>query len=168
MNLNRFLPRLCCSALGLSALMAFSASVSAYDFSSKDRNGIEIFYNINPDGKTVTVTYGGEKYNTDVISVPENVTNDGTTYTVTAIGNKAFESSRIKGISLPNSIKEIQQYAFYLSSVESINYPSSLKYVRLRAFEGTQITNGILPDGLSIIEDGAFAKTKINVLSLPQ
>ncbi|WP_304645980.1 leucine-rich repeat domain-containing protein [uncultured Duncaniella sp.] len=167
MNLNRFLPRLCCSALGLSALMAFSASVSAYDFSSQDRNGIEIFYNINPDGKTVTVTYGSEKYNTDVISVPENVTNDGTTYTVTAIGNKAFERSRIKGISLPNSIKEIQQYAFYLSSVESINYPSSLKYVRLHAFEGTPITNGILPDGLSIIEDCAFAKTKINVLSLP-
>lgn len=168
MKLNRLLQRLCCSALGLSALMALSASVSAYDFSSKDPNGIEVFYNINPDGKTVTVTYGGEKYNTDVISVPENVTNDGTTYTVTAIGNKAFESSRIKGIFLPNSITEIQQYAFYLSSVESINYPSSLKYVRLRAFEGTQITNGILPDGLSIIEDGAFAKTKINVLSLPK
>lgn len=167
MKLNRLLQRLCCSALGLSALMALSASVSAYDFSSKDPNGIEVFYNINPDGKTVTVTYGGEKYNTDVISVPENVTNDGTTYTVTVIGNKAFESSKIKGISLPNSITEIQQYAFYLSSVESINYPNSLKYVRLRAFEGTQITNGILPDGLSIIEDGAFAKTKINVLSLP-
>ncbi|WP_290375207.1 leucine-rich repeat domain-containing protein [uncultured Duncaniella sp.] len=168
MKLNRLLQRLCCSALGLSALMALSASVSAYDFSSKDRNGIEIFYNINPDGKTVTVTYGGEKYNASNIEIPQEVSNGTDRYTVTAIGNRAFENASIVSVSLPDAITEIQTYAFSQSKISNINYPENLKYIRESAFYRTNISNGIFPKKLEVIESDAFSATQIDSLYLPK
>lgn len=167
MNLNRFLSHLCCNVLGLAFFLVFTIPASAYDFSSEDRNGTRIFYNINPDGKTVTVTYGGERYNSEAVFIPETVTYEDIKYTVTAIGNKAFEESRIKSISLPNSITEIQRYAFYNSTVSEMDYPTGLKYVRASAFEYANIVNGKLPDGLSVIEERAFNATKIKSLYLP-
>lgn len=166
MNLNRFLPRLCCSALGLSALMAFSASVSAYDFSSQDRNGIEIFYNINPDGKTVTVTYGPQIYSASEIEIPQQVNNEGIDYTVTAIGNKAFENASVKEIKLPDSITEFQASAFYRSQISQLNYPTRLKHIRDYAFEGSKISNGIFPEGLETIGTMAFSQYSVSSSNL--
>ena len=168
MNLNRFLPRLCCSALGLSALMAFSASVSAYDFSSQDRNGIEIFYNINPDGKTVTVTYGPEPYTVTGITIPQEVSHNNTIYTVTAIGNKAFEKTNVQSVQLPNTITEIQTNAFNSCKVGDINFPTALKTIGEQAFYMTNIKNGVFPNGLEEIGASAFWGTGIDTLSLPK
>lgn len=173
MKLNRLLQRLCCSALGLSALMAFSASVSAYDFSSKDRNGIEIFYNINPDGKTVTVTYGSQIYSATIIEIPQQVNNDGKSYTVTAIGNRAFEKASVNELKLPDTITEFQASAFLVSQIVRLNYPKRLKHIRDRAFEDSKISNGILPEGLETIGDNAFYHTSgglsnLDSISLPR
>lgn len=167
MDFNRILPRLCCGALGAFAIMFSAVSASAYDFSAKTGNGTDIFYNINPDGKTVTVTYGGSKYNVSSLEIPQEVSHDGVTYTVTAIGNKAFQEAKVNTITLPNTITEFQSYAFCLSSIREFNYPSNLKYIRSRVFDGTQINNGDLPEGLETIEEGAFARTRIKELYLP-
>lgn len=173
MKLNRLLQRLCCSALGLSALMAFSASVSAYDFSSKDPNGIEVFYNINPDGKTVTVTYGSQIYSATIIEIPQQVNNDGKSYTVTAIGYRAFEKASVNELKLPDTITEFQTSAFYRSQIVRLNYPTQLKHIRDYAFEDSKISNGILPEGLETIGDNAFYHTSgglsnLDSISLPR
>ncbi len=153
--------------------MALSASVSAYDFSSKDRNGIEIFYNINPDGKTVTVTYGGEKYNASNIEIPQEVSNGTDRYTVTAIGNRAFEQASVNELKLPDTITEFQASAFLVSQIVRLNYPKRLKHIRDRAFEDSKISNGILPEGLETIGDNAFYHTSgglsnLDSISLPR
>ena len=87
--------------------------VSAYDF-EVDR----IYYNILPDGLSVEVTVGDEKYNvygdqSDIV-IPEKVGYNGKQYTVTAIGSIAFCNCGDMGtIDLPATINTFGSSAFY-------------------------------------------------------
>ena len=86
--------------------------VSAYDF-EVDR----IYYNILPDGLSVEVTVGDEKYNVygdqaDIV-IPEKVGYNGKQYTVTAIGSIAFYQCGDMGtIDLPATINTFGSSAF--------------------------------------------------------
>lgn len=153
-------------AMALLGCLAFNYAL-AYDFSATYKDNVEIFYSINPDGKSVTVTYGNSIYECDSISIPQEVHNEGNTYTVTAIGTEAFMRSRIRGMVLPNTIEEIQSDAFYQSEIMYLNYPKNLKYIRNRAFGDCNIRKGDLPENLSIIEASAFAQSRITSLHLP-
>lgn len=151
------------------ALLAacFSLSAHAYDFSAKNKAEVEIFYNINPGGNTLTVTYGANPYSATELEIPQEVTHDGKTYTVTAIGNRAFERGIIPSVILPATITEIQNYAFNQSNIANINYPKGLKRIGEYAFYFTNINNGLFPDGLEEIGQQAFDATKIDSLNLP-
>ena len=87
--------------------------VSAYDF---EEGGI--YYNILPDGLSVEVTAGDEKYNVygdqfDIV-IPEKVEHNGKQYTVTAIGRIAFYQCGDMGtIDLPATINTFGSSAFY-------------------------------------------------------
>ena len=87
--------------------------VSAYDF---EEGGI--YYNILPDGLSVEVTAGDEKYNVygdqfDIV-IPEKVEHNGKQYTVTAIGRIAFYQCGDMGtIDLPATINTLGSSAFY-------------------------------------------------------
>lgn len=87
--------------------------VSAYDF---EEGGI--YYNILPDGLSVEVTAGDEKYNVygdqfDIV-IPEKVEHNGKQYTVTAIGRIAFYQCGDMGtIDLPATINTFGPSAFY-------------------------------------------------------
>ncbi|MCM1077228.1 MAG: leucine-rich repeat domain-containing protein [Bacteroides sp.] len=167
---------------GIMLVLACCFTITAawgYDFTVKNRvdhyhpgsgyyEDVDIFYNINPDGKSVTVTYGDVKYKSDSIAIPAEVTYNGNTYTVTAIGYQAFQQCDVKAVSLPETVTEIQSYAFYLCTVKNINYPAGLKYIRKSAFDQSNVTNGTFPEGLAVIEDMAFSKAKISSLSLPR
>lgn len=153
-------------AFALLGCLAFNYAW-AYDFSAKNKADVDIFYSINPDGKTVTVTYGSSKYQCDSIVVPQEVVYEGITYTVTAIGTRAFQDSKIRGMALPNTVEEIQSEAFYESDIKYLTYSSNLKYIRKRAFASSQIRTGNLPENLSLIEDDAFSQSKITSLHLP-
>lgn len=86
--------------------------VSAYDF---EEGGI--YYNILPDGLSVEVTAGDEKYNAygdqfDIV-IPEKVGHNGKQYTVTAIGRIAFYQCGDMGtIDLPATINTFGSSAF--------------------------------------------------------
>ena len=88
--------------------------VSAYDF-EVDR----IYYNILPDGVSVEVTYGDEKYNVygdqaDIV-IPKKVVYNGKQYTVTAIGHIAFYKCGDMGtIDLPATINTFGSSAFWM------------------------------------------------------
>lgn len=87
--------------------------VSAYDF---EEGGI--YYNILPDGLSVEVTAGDEKYNVYgdqfEIVIPEKVEHNGKQYTVTAIGRIAFYQCGDMGtIDLPATINTFGSSAFY-------------------------------------------------------
>ena len=153
--------------MALLGCLAFNYAL-AYDFSAIYKDNVEIFYSINPDGKSVTVTYGKSIYQCDSISIPQEVHNEGNTYTVTAIGTEAFMRSRIHGMVLPNTIEEIQRDAFFESDIMYLNYPKNLKYIRWGAFRDSQLRTGDLPENLSIIEASAFAQSRITSLHLPE
>ena len=92
----------------LLALLAGWTVSSAYDF---EVDGI--YYNVNDDGTTVTVTKDTESpYFGDVV-IPDEVTHDGITYSVTAIADLAFyECTELTGIVIGDSVSSIGRVAF--------------------------------------------------------
>ena len=105
-----------------------------------------IYYNINSDGTTVTVTYDSGKAQTETISVktqheestpnkysgdiviPPAVEYDGNNYTVTAIGNLAFSSCPdLTSITIPNTVVNIKMGAFTgCKGLTSLKIPDSV------------------------------------------
>ena len=98
-----------------------SANVFAYDFVV---NGI--YYNINSDGTTVSVTYENTSYNSysGNVTIPTTVTYNGTTYSVTTIGESAFEGcTGLTSITIPESIAIMGGQAFAgCTNLTTINY----------------------------------------------
>ncbi|MGM9841359.1 MAG: leucine-rich repeat domain-containing protein [Candidatus Limisoma sp.] len=120
-----------CSLLALILMPILSY---AYDF---EVDGI--YYNINPDGETVSVTYREEEessYSGDVV-IPSEVTYDGKTYSVTEIGKLAFGFCEGQiSVIIPNSVTKIGNFAFLASkSMKSIIIPDSVTIIGESAFE---------------------------------
>lgn len=171
MKLNQLLStNLRAMVLGLSGIFAVANGLTAfgYDFSAKNSADVEIFYNINPDGKTLTVSYGAQKYTAPGIHIPQEVTYEGKKYTVTAIGQQAFHESYTENFTLPNTVTEIQKYAFSsCKKIKTFNFPTDLKYIREEAFWESSIENCNLPEGLKVIGKGAFRESHVKSLYLP-
>lgn len=74
------------------------------------------------------------------------------------IGEAAFVGmSNLKKISLPNSIKIINDYAFYNSSLSSITLPNGLDQIESCVFSKTNISSITIPEGITEIGYEAFA-----------
>lgn len=152
--------------LFILGLVAFCCQqVSAYDFSAVAQHylqdqlyEVELYYTINADGTTVTVTKGPDVYNAIWVNIPETVEYDGKTYTVTTIGYQAFDSGKISKVIMPNTITEIQSSAFNRSSVDSVSFSKGLKSIGDNAFnEASSLTSVVLYEGLEKIGDYAFS-----------
>ena len=74
-----------------------------YDFSSNTGGQfpIDLYYTINTDQKSVTVTQGPSSYAGNLIEIPATVTYEGKEYAVTTIGYKAFQQTKITEVSCP-------------------------------------------------------------------
>lgn len=144
-------------------MLGVSVCASAYDFSSKTRyaedealDSVWLYYSINPDGMTVSVTQGPTTYNFGKAEIPETVTHDGKTYTVTEIAYQAFVGGNINIVKMANTITEIGDESFRNSSLNTILFSKNLKFIGNYAFEFTQLSSIDLPEGVEIIGDGAF------------
>ena len=101
-------------ALLLILLLFSSFSALAYDCKVDN-----IYYNLNNEDKTASVTYMGlytsdnkDAYVGNII-IPESTTYNGTTYSVTSIGNRAFHGcSGLTSVTIPNSVASIGEGAF--------------------------------------------------------
>ena len=124
----------------------------AHDIAVKNSDGREIYYNINSDGSTLTVTYRGISYNQyynnylGKIVIPETVTYSGKTYSVTTIGKEAFRGCRgLTSVTIPNSVTSIGKDAFYGTAWYD-NQPKGLVYVGDFAYK----YKGTMPANTSI------------------
>ena len=101
-------------ALLIIMLSTISAWAKEYDFKVDS-----IYYCINEDDTSVTVTYNGAHHNhgnnyyKGYKTIPASVTYSGKTYSVTAIGFDAFAyCSGLTSVTIPNSVTYIDDQAF--------------------------------------------------------
>lgn len=97
-----------------------------------------IYYTLNNSKSTATVTKPNNlsEYTGDIV-IPSSVTSGGKNYSVIEIESSAFKNTTITSISLPSSIKKINQYAFMdCTSLNTINMYGGTLSITNDAFEG--------------------------------
>ena len=129
-----------------AAFLLLNVSTLSWAFSLK-KDGI--YYNINYDKTSVTVTFETKYYNSysGSISIPSIVTYGSTTYNVTSIGYKAFYNcSGLTSVTIPSSVTSIGDGAFRncnsLTSVTS--YASQVPETSSLAFQNVSISSATL------------------------
>ncbi len=140
--------------------MCISLNINAYDF---ELNGI--YYDINSDNNSVTVTY--EKINLGMtfspysgeISIPKRVVYEGSSYRVKFINSSAFRGcSGLTSITIPNSVTYIGHSAFGgCSGLTSITIPNSVIYIGMHAFyDCSGLISITIPNSVTSIGNSAF------------
>lgn len=87
-------------------LILIPLMVNAYD---SEIDGI--FYDLNAEDKTASVTYGNRSYSGDVV-IPNSIEIDGIQYTVTTLSERSFAYCGINSITIPSSLNTIDRLAF--------------------------------------------------------
>ena len=126
------------------ALLLILSLFSSFSALAYDCKVDGIYYDLNNDDKTASVTYMGlytsdnkDAYVGNII-IPESITYSGTTYSVTSIGDNAFWGcSGLTSVTIPNSVSYIGKYAFAsCSGLTSVTIPNSVSYIGEAAFGG--------------------------------
>ena len=156
----------------LIALLLIGSAIvaNAYDFEVD-----AIFYKINSDSTTVTVTYQttynqGKSYRGDVV-VPSTVTYKGNTYTVTTIGNHACNKcDSLTSFVLPNTVTRIEYSAFEnCTALPHIDFPESLTYIGSSAFLNcTSLSDVVFPESLTYIGPSSFRSAPLTSVYIPR
>ena len=98
----------------VAAMLTVAYSASAYDAAVDG-----IYYNLNADAVTASVTNDGSNSETGSysgeVTIPAEITVENVKYAVTEIGDMAFaNSSGLTSVVIPNSVTKIGLGAFYL------------------------------------------------------
>ena len=133
-----------------------------------------IYYNLNSDNKTLTVT---SKYSSSsgsysgIVNIPSSVTIASKTYKVTSIGSRAFDGcSRLTSITIGNSITSIYWRAFDgCTSLTNVTIPNSVTSIGNAAFFGcTSLKTVTIGNSVTSIGDGAFSGcTSLTSIEIP-
>ena len=152
----------------LTVLMSmFGAKVFAgneFDIAVDNSDGVVIYYNWVNDKTELSVgyyytNYGGRKYYSGNVVIPESVDYNGKTYPVTSIGYHAFyKSVGLTSVTIPNSVKSIGSDAFSgCSGLTSITIPNSVTSISETAFQDCSgLTSVTIPNSVTSIGSGAF------------
>lgn len=115
----------------LFALLCLQPTVWSYDFSANCASGQTLYYSINGNSTTVTITHPGPTGSEwsgyampeGVLVLPETVVHAGVTYPVNAIGSHAFIGcSAITSITVPQSITTISNDILTNAGVDTLHF----------------------------------------------
>ena len=147
------------------ALLLILSLFSSFSALAYDCKVDGIYYDLNNDDKTASVTYMGlytsdnkDAYVGNII-IPESITHSGTTYSVTSIGDNAFWGcSGLTSVTIPNSVSYIGKYAFAsCSGLTSVTIPNSVTSIGECAFASCSgLTSVTIPNSVSYIGEAAF------------
>ena len=148
----------------LAAVLLVSAGLSAQDTEVFTNDGIKY----TGDRTTMTATVTGTEDNfskTDVV-IPEEVNG----YVVTCIGARAFRTTSVKSVDMPNTIISIGYRAFSrCSELETISVSNSLTTIADMAFtECSSLRSIALPETISEIGASSFSEcSSIESIEIP-
>ena len=140
----------------LLAILTVGTKAFAYDFSAKNADGIEIYYNYIKEQTEAEVTRGN--YEASSIKIPEEVTVNNKKIKVTSIGKEAFAFCQdLKTVSIPNTVTYIGIGAFAVTYLTSIEIPNSVTTIEYGAFqECYKLTSVTIPNSVKSIGRNAF------------
>ena len=150
----------------LRAVLTAMLSLVATAASAIDFNVNGIYYILNDDDCTASVSFKGNTYSehldeyTGNVVIPSSFENDGKTYTVTSIGKYAFrQCESLISVTIPNSVTSIGEYSFHLcKSLTSVTIPNSVTSIGKGAFYSCSALPSInIPSSVTSIKFDAFA-----------
>ncbi len=146
----------------------FSLFILCLCFSAAWGHDVEvdgIYYNLNEEDKTASVTFKGDnvfsyenEYTGDVV-IPETINVNGTQYQVTSLGICCFyQCSGLTSITIPSSVTSLVNSCFYeCSGLISITIPNSVTNLGAYCFKGcTGLTSITIPNSVTSLGDGCF------------
>ena len=152
--------RIILSIAVLFALLLASLQASAYDCCVDG-----IYYNLDTDAKTASVTYRNKgndnwgAYRGEVI-IPESISDNDVAYSVSSIGDSAFYACvGLTVVTIPNSVTSIRDGAFYGTGLFSVTIPESVTSIDNRVFYGClELENVTMGNGVTWIGHWAFGR----------
>ena len=126
-------------ALGLNAQTTFTSGQITYTVTGEN-----------------TVECSGVDNTATSIEIPATVVNDDVTYEVKAIGQAAFQWSKLTEVVIPGSVDSIKSFAFYYSYLNKVTFGDGVKYIGDYAFSSLGLTNLTLPNSVEWIGNSAF------------
>ena len=148
-----------------SFLLTLTLSVSVASYSQTEIDGL--CYNLNSTTKEAEVVSLERDFQN--LTIPSSVFYDGESYSVTAIGYNAFkDNTNLETVTIPNSVKSIEQFAF--ENCYNLNYvtlSSSLASIENFAFSNCGITSITIPNSVTRIGYGAFSSCLLTSVEMP-
>ena len=133
-------------------------------------NSATIYYTLDEEGKTASVTSGPEKYESNV-TIPSRIFSGGNYYGVTSVENFAFANcTNLSTITLNSSINYVGRFAFAdCSKLASVKLPNSITAIEDYTFSGCSNLSEInIPLNVTSIGEGAFSDCqKLQSISIP-
>lgn len=149
------------SSILLIAACFATQSVSAYDFSEENEDGVTIYYKIvSPRDKTCEVTRKedkpgyGKDYMYDDYEGDIKIPSTANGYQVISIGSNAMAScQKVTSVKIPNSVTKISNFAFFwCQGLSSITIPNSVTSLESYVFCGcTSLSSLKLPNTITVL-----------------
>lgn len=114
----------------------------------------KLLYTRYGDGYQIFRYTKGIVYGSDGVTIPSTYKGKN----VIAIGESAFQNTKVSKVNIPYGIESIKTKAFYnASNIQTLEIPSSVIEIRGEAFAYmSNLTHISLPEGLKEIRGGAF------------
>ena len=163
----------------LLALLLMASRLFAYDFDAICSTGQTLYYIINDDGISVTVTYpcygGQNNYYSGYempqgdLTIPDSVEYQGITYAVTKIGPHAFYGCYSLGAAtLSNTLVEIGSHAFHGTNTNGYGHhlviPDSVITVGSEAFSWVSVHELTIGESVQNIGYHAFDCSNLKII----
>ncbi|MBR6226678.1 MAG: leucine-rich repeat domain-containing protein [Bacteroidales bacterium] len=163
----------------LLVLLMMASRLFAYDFDAICSTGQTLYYNINDDGVSVTVTYpcygGQNNYYSGYempqgdLTISDSVEYQGVTYAVTKIGAHAFYGCYSLGAAtLPNTLVEIGSHAFHGTNTNGYGHhlviPDSVITVGSEAFSVVSVHELTIGKSVQNIGYHAFDCSNLKII----